>query len=312
MKRHMLFILIFSLSLFACTSKKTERISRPLKSDQDSILDLDLQADNQQAIEANKSPKRIDPTSEIISTIGLFESNVISNDRFYTTKEYNSPDKLEDQFYFLSLENGSDFHIHKPKPQKVNQVNEIEESGFNFDLTEDRKPNYSYPYDMDNEPLFIIRGFDLKEGYYPGLMPSIKYGNRNETFGHFSTRCDTLTYELEGKAYKIYMSGDLVQKYYRGKQRSCIENTQIWVSTAEKKQALSSSFQSCIYPPSEKLDGSNYIGLYWMGDLDRDGKLDFIIRPDPWQVFYFHFFLSSYAETGDIAKEVYICEAWPS
>ena len=214
MKRSKLFILIFSFSLCACTGKKVENTSTPLKSDQDSIPGIDLQADYQQeikedsitktlkVIEVDKSPKKIDPTSKIISTIGLFESNFASNDRFYTTKEYNSPDKPEDQFYFLSLENGSDFRIYKPKPQKVNQVNEIRENGYNFDLTEDWKPNYSYPYDKDNEPLFIIRGFDLEEGYYPGLMPSIKYGKRNETFGHFSNRCDTITFELEGKAYK--------------------------------------------------------------------------------------------------------------
>ena len=150
--------------------------------------------------------------------------------------------------------------------------------------------DWEYRVSVENEKkcIFLVTGLNLSY----------------KTFNHFTNQDvirDSEVYTFEFGPYHTFISSEIESLSYIGD----VTRTDYSVFLNYERQDTLKKQQLFIFP---SYDSSLYLSLIWAGDLDNDGKTDFLINiptlPNNDLGFSSGLFLSSKAETNELVKLV--------
>lgn len=150
--------------------------------------------------------------------------------------------------------------------------------------------DWEYRVSVENEKkcIFLITGLNLND----------------KTFNHFTTQDvirDSEVFTFEFGPYHTFISSEIESLNFIGD----VPRTDYSVFLNYERQEILKTQELFIFP---SYDSSLYLSLIWAGDLDNDGKTDFLINiptpPNNEIGFSSGLFLSSKAQTNELVKLV--------
>ena len=150
--------------------------------------------------------------------------------------------------------------------------------------------DWEYRVSVENEKkcIFLVTGLNLSD----------------KTFNHFTTQDvirDSEVFTFEFGPYHTFISSEIESLNFIGD----VPRTDFSVFLNYERQDILKTQELFIFP---SYDSPLYLSLIWAGDLDNDGKTDFLINiptpPNNEIGFSSGLFLSSKAETNELVKLV--------
>lgn len=150
--------------------------------------------------------------------------------------------------------------------------------------------DWQYRVSVENEKkcIFLVTGLNLSD----------------KTFNHFTTQDvirDSVVFTFEFGPYHTFISSEIESLNFSGD----VPRTDYSVCLNYEMQGILKTQELFIFP---SYDSSLYLSLIWSGDLDNDGKTDFLINiptlPNNELGFSSGLFLSSRAEAKELVKLV--------
>ena len=150
--------------------------------------------------------------------------------------------------------------------------------------------DWEYRVSVENEKkcIFLLTGLNLS----------------NKSFNHFTTQDvirDSEVFTFEFGPYHTFISSEIESLNFIGD----VPRTDYSVFLNYERQDILKTQELFIFP---SYDSSLYLSLIWAGDLDNDGKTDFLINiptpPNNEIGFSSGLFLSSKAQTNELVKLV--------
>ncbi|MGB1932587.1 MAG: hypothetical protein ACPHL8_06010 [Flavobacteriales bacterium] len=150
--------------------------------------------------------------------------------------------------------------------------------------------DWEYRVSVENEKkcIFLLTGLNLSD----------------KTFNHFTTQDvirDSEVFTFEFGPYHTFISSEIKSLNFIGD----VPRTDYSVFLNYERQDILKTQELFIFP---SYDSSLYLSLIWAGDLDNDGKTDFLINiptpPNNELGFSSGLFLSSKAESNELVKLV--------
>lgn len=155
------------------------------------------------------------------------------------------------------------------------------------------------------EPILLIRGLEgLSERKISKKCTVSNINLVNESFQLFPGRVGSCF--MDKREVVIYATANVTQSIEWKKKKPNISNYQIYISTKEAVQKVFSISEGMdlmvdYFPPS----------LLWSGDIDGDGKVDFIIDTTThYNVSEISLFLSTLAKKGKVLSEPIIFRSY--
>lgn len=269
--KYVFYILICSFLLIACnTGQKKEADNTPLVSD----TIVQVTPDNGESDEEYAAFYEKYFNNFSYDSIKVFQ-NMAYNDTEYSRELFHIMDTIVGLF-----KTGNDYSLKKCRIEKVNV---FENPCGGYDLIE---PTLN----TKENPLFLFRG--LKHYNRNAVIDTIPAGLKIWTGQQKDFVFNHVSYQLRAEGIVLHKGNEGTEMYYED-----IKDYKLYLKSGNKTQ--------CIVEMKKFND--TMTELLWVGDLDGDGKPDFIISsPDWYEDYRILLLLSSYAEGDNLLKLVSI------
>lgn len=269
--KYVFYILICSFLLIACnTGQKKEADNTPLVSD----TIVQVTPDNGESDEEYATFYEKYFNNFSYDSIKVFQ-NMAYNDTEYSRELFHIMDTIVGLF-----KTGNDYSLKKCWIEKVNV---FENPCGGYDLIE---PTLN----TKENPLFLFRG--LKHYNRNAVIDTIPAGLKIWTGQQKDFVFNHVSYQLRAEGIVLHKGNEGTEMYYED-----IKDYKLYLKSGNKTQ--------CIVEMKKFND--TMTELLWVGDLDGDGKPDFIISsPDWYEDYRILLLLSSYAEGDNLLKLVSI------
>lgn len=259
-------VLLFSIQ--ACSSSEEQSNQNKTKQTKDTALNKDtvqLQIDS--TLDDAEFEMTAQQKDSLLQHIHLLQNSSYHHDEV-------DPSIAQKRWYCI-IDKGDQTFVQKVNVTIVPEHDPVVDPN-------DEMTGWKVSIDQEGQNLFLISGISLEE-------KEIKSFDFEQKWLQPS---DTLSFDYLGQHYNIIAIGDRTKGEH---ELYKITNFELFLKKGSHSQKLISIPQNNDATPK----------ILWVGDLDQDGQLDFIINTtNHYNAYIPTLYLSSFAEDGQLVKEV--------